>query len=313
MASIPWDEKYRPKNVSEFLFQNESHKALVEKFIREKNIPHLLLAGHHGTGKTSLALLLREELGIDEIDFLVLNGSVERGIDTVRDKIKNFISTYSSSEFKIVFIDEADALTPDAQKSLRAMMQTYIENARFIFACNAVNKITEPLRSRCTELTFKSMSFDEMALRATKILKKEKVQMGDEEYALLGEIIEAGYPDFRKVIASMQNSVFNGKLVRNDEGITNGIGDIGLTILEYMESDDWDKIREFACANVGEDQWDDLYRFLYTNLGAAGKFEADASKWKTGIVCISDHLYRDSFVADHEINFAACVIKLSLI
>lgn len=315
MAHIPWDAKYRPRKIEDFIFQNEAHAAKLKEYVAAGSIPHLILRGHRGTGKTSLAYLLKSLLNIDDMDFLFIPASEENNVETVRVKIKSFVSTYASSNFKIVFLDEADLLSSSAQNSLRSMMETYVENARFILTCNHPHKLVPELRSRCTEYGFNALDKTEMLRAIVKILQAEKVPVGDPELDLLdcdGGYIESCYPDMRKLISTVENGVLGGKLQPFAEEMTS-TDEISVTLLEFMESDDWDKMREYACANVSEDQWDDIYRFLYKHLAAAGKFQSDTNKWKAGIIVIADFMYRNAFVADREINFAACIIKLSQI
>ena len=174
MAKELWEIKYRPKSVEDYLFQDDKHRELVNKFISERTIPHLLLNGHRGTGKTSLAVVLKNELEIDDSDFMVINASDENNVDTMRNKIKGFISTYSMSEFKLVLLDEADYLSQSAQALLRNMMEEYANNARFILSCNRGNKIIPELKSRCFEILFKRMDKTDMMERLAIILKTEK-------------------------------------------------------------------------------------------------------------------------------------------
>lgn len=313
MAMIPWDKKYRPRILKDFIFQDESQKALINKFIEDGSFPHLLLSGNPGVGKTSLAYLLKELFEIDKMDFLYIPASDDNNVDTVRTTIKSFVSTYPTSEFKIVLLDEADYLTPNAQGILRTVMLDYAEQARFILTCNYAHKIIPALKSRCTEIKFKAPDRDMVTVRAIRILAAEGVKIeSEEDFERLDTFIEACYPDFRKLLKTLQDHVRNGKLVPMGD-VGGGSTELCLSILDMIEQDDWDGARKFACSNASDDQWEEIYTFLYTYLDQVGKFKDDMGKWKQGIIVLSDHLYRHSMVADHEINFAACAIKLSLL
>lgn len=312
MAKLPWAISYRPKSVKDYLFQDASHRALVEKFIAEQNIPHLLLSGHRGTGKTSLAHVLKKELEIDDMDFLTINASDENSVDTIRTKIKNFISTYATSAFKVVFLDEADYMTQNAQAVLRNMMEEYAENARFILTCNKPHKIIPELKSRCQELKFKTLDKDDLLNRCAKILKKEGYKVeSDEDIDFLESLVKATYPDFRKLINTLQQHFIDGKLVIG--AAEEDTDEFKIELLDMMSSNKWGKIRTFMAENTPDDQWEDVYRFMYDYIGEMPTFAENPAKLDDAIVAIADALYKHALIADPEINFAACIIKLSRI
>lgn len=304
MAKELWEIKYRPQKVEDYIFQNSKHAEVVQKFIDEKYIPHLLLNGHRGTGKTSLAIVLKNELGIDDMDFMTINASDENNVDTMRNKIKNFISTYSISPFKLVLLDEADYLSVQAQALLRNMMEEYADNARFILSCNRGNKIIPELKSRCFEIPFTKMDKNDMMERLAVILATEKIKA---TLPLLSQYVELAYPDMRKAVQLLQNNCLDGKLQEPSEVDDNL--EASLRIVALMESGDYLAIRELLATDVTDDDWERLYTFIYTYLHEIGKFE-DSKKWKAGIVVIADHLYKHSMVADPEINAMAMFIKL---
>lgn len=277
--------------------------------IEEKNIPHLLLHGHRGTGKTSLAYLIKAELEIDDIDFLKINASDENNVDVVRSKIKNFISSMAmSSEYKLVFLDEADYLSGNAQGILRSMMEEYVDNARFILTCNKPHKIIPELKSRCTEIQYSTLDRDAMTLRFAQILKKEKIKIDDLD--IIDEYVSHCYPDFRKLLVVAQGSVKNGKLQPFKDNVTTDTTEHMVMIVDFLEKDNWEQARTYLSENISDDKWEECYQFLYTYLHEIGKFK-NITKWKAGVVVIADHLYKNAFVADSEINFAACLIRLS--
>ena len=304
MAKELWEIKYRPKSVEDYLFQDDKHRELVNKFISERTIPHLLLNGHRGTGKTSLAVVLKNELEIDDSDFMVINASDENNVDTMRNKIKGFISTYSMSEFKLVLLDEADYLSQSAQALLRNMMEEYANNARFILSCNRGNKIIPELKSRCFEILFKRMDKTDMMERLAIILKTEKVKVN---LRTLTTYVDLAYPDMRKAIQLIQNNSVDGMLQEPSE--IDPSTEVNLKVVELMEANKYSSIREAISGNMSDDDWEQLYTFLYTYLHEIGKF-SDEKKWKAGIIILAEHLYKHSLVADPEINAVAMFLCL---
>lgn len=303
-----WEIKHRPSTIDQYIFQNDSERQSVEGYIANKSFPHLLLAGHHGTGKTSLAYLLKRELEISDSDFLVINASDENSVDTVRTKIKNFISSYAMSAFKIVFLDEADSLTPNAQDALRNMMEEYADNARFILTCNKPAKIMNALKSRCRFIEFKSLDRDNFTARLVNILQDENVVF---KLKVLNQYIDAFFPDCRKTIQMLQHGTRDGKLRALDEiSDDSKQTEIYVKIADLMAANQYMQLREFLSTNLNDNEWEDLYRFLYESLNEIGKFAKDDKKWLAGTVIIADHLYKHSIVADPEINAFAMFIRL---
>lgn len=307
MAKQLWSIKYRPKTLDDYIFKDDAHRALVERWVTEKNIPHIFLKGHRGTGKTSLALLLKNLLEVEDSDFLSLNASDDNNIETIRTKVKNFISTFAYGPFKIVLLDEADGLTPAAQGTLKSMMEEFSDNARFILTCNKPNKVIPELHSRCQSLEYKALDKDQMLERAAAILKKEKVKAGSIEN--LEAYIESCYPDFRRVIETLDQNSIDGHLLPFDER-EEDIADWQMKLVEMIEGDNFAGLREALSAVTSDDEWDEVYRFLYDNLHELGKFKGDFDRWSQGVVIIGDHLFRHSQVADPEINAAAMMIRL---
>lgn len=301
-----WVEKYRPRYFDEYVFQNNSDMRLLFKFLKEENIPHLLFSGVQGSGKTSLCEILFNELDIDSSDILKLNAS-EMGIDDVRDKILGFASTLPIGKFKVVYLEEADYIPIKSQGALRNPMEEYSVDCRFILTCNYPNRIMPAIISRCQHFSFNAFPKDKVLERVEYILQSEKVQYDRDT---VDTFISIAYPDIRKIINLLQQHTFGGVLKppsQSDEA-----KDYKIALLGMLETDDWIEMRKMLCPLVADNEWDDVYRFLYENLHKSGKF-SNESKWEQGILTISDYLYRNSIVADPEINFAACLITLSKI
>jgi DNA polymerase III delta prime subunit len=305
MPNKLWVEKYRPTKVKDYIFQNEDHQKRFTKFIEDNSIPHLLLSGHRGTGKTTLAFILKNELEIADTDFKVLNASDENSIDIIRNNIKSFAQTLPMGEFKIVFMDEADYLTPNAQAALRRMMEEYSETVRFILTCNKPHKIIPEIKSRVQEFVFNEFNKKKAAAYAIKMLKAEGIEFEAEK---LIEYVKMTYPDMRKMIQMLQQNTVDGVL---QDAIENS--DTVKTMAEvtvYLAKDDWITAREKVIETIADDEWEECYEFLYEYLDELGKFK-DVDKWKQGIIIIADHLYKHSLVSNPEINFSACMIRLS--
>lgn len=303
-ATKLWSEFYRPKTLSEYVFHDAALKNAVGKMVNEKSIPHLLLSGVQGSGKTTLSLALMNELNVDPMDVLYINASDENDVETMRTKIKSFISTYAMGDFKVVRLEEADYLTPSAQGALRAMIQDYNDVARFILTCNYENKIIPALKSRFQQFRFAKPDRDAVLEYAATILVQEHVKFTAD---LLDKYVSIGYPDIRKVINLLQQNTHDGKLQALQT--TGENGDYKFKLLELLETGSWVDARQLACAEVAHEEWEDVYRFLYENLDKAPNFSSK-DKWESGIVIIADHLYKHGIVADPEINAAAMFIRL---
>jgi DNA polymerase III delta prime subunit len=299
-----WVEKYRPNRVEEYIWQDNSQKKSILRMIGEGSIPHLLLAGVQGSGKTTLSKMLITALNLDPTDVLLINASDENSVDVMRDKIKGFVSSWAIGDFKVVQLEEADYLSPNAQAILRQLMEQYADVARFILTCNYDHKIIPALKSRVQEFRFHAFDKDDIAERIAEILISEHVKFNVE---LLDKYVASGYPDIRKIINMVQQGSIDGVLQSPTEQES---GDYKFQMLNLLASDSWLDIRKLLCANVPAEEWEAVYRFMYENLNKSGKF-ANNSKWEEGIVVIADHLYKHGICADPEINAAAMFIRLS--
>jgi len=302
-----WVEKYRPSNLEDYIFQSANQKVSFEKMLDEKSIPNLLLSGVQGSGKTTMALILLQQLDLDETDILIINASDENSVDTMRDKLKSFISTFAIGPFKVVLLEEADYITHNGQAILRRMMEEFSDSARFILTCNYEHKIIPQVSSRCQHYRFKSFDKDDIAERVVEILATEHIKFNLE---LIDKYVAAGYPDVRKIIQLLQQNSVDGVLLEPTS--TDEAGDYKFQLLDLIERDLWFDIRKLLCGAVSAEEWEDVYRFLYENLEKGAKF-SNQEKWEAGIVIIADHLYKHGVVADPEINACAMFIRLATI
>lgn len=299
-----WTERHRPKSLKEYVFHDEKQEQAFVHMVDSKSIPHLLLSGTQGSGKTTIAKILITECDIDDTDVLVINASDENSVDVIRDKIKGFISTYAMGEFKIVLLEESDYISPSGQAVLRVIMEEYSDVARFILTCNYENKIIPAIKSRCQHYRFKSADRNNVTEYVASVLIKERVKF---DIQLLDKYVAVGYPDIRKIINLTQQHTFDNVLQSlNSQGEAK---DYKFELINLIEQDKWKESRELVCANVSGEEWEEVYRFLYENINKTTKFQ-DVTKWEEAIITIAEHLYKHSISADPEICLAACFIRL---
>ncbi len=299
-----WVEKYRPKTLDEYIFHDPSHEKAFRGMVRDKTIPHLLLSGVQGAGKTTIAHILINALDIDDTDLMIINASDENNVDTVRERVKSFVTTYAMGDFKIVLMEEADYMSMAGQAILRRLMEDYANEARFILTCNYEHKIIPALKSRCGagHFRFKAPNRDDVTEFVAKILLTEKVNFNIE---LLDKYVAAGYPDIRVIIGMLQKNTHDNKLHALTESTD---GDYKFQLLDLLERGDWVGARKLTCANVAAEEWEDVFTFLYENIHRCPTFSQD--KWEEGIVIINDHMIKHTFASDPELNAAALWIRL---
>ena len=292
-----WVERYRPKDLSTYV-GNKHLKLKVERFLEDGNVPHLLLYGRAGGGKTTLAKII---VNLVDCDYLYINASDERNIDLVRDKLKTFASSIGFRPMKIVILDEADYLNVNsAQPALRNLMETFSVHCRFILTCNYVEKIIEPIRSRCQAYKIVPPSKKEVAIHVKGILEKENIDFDLDDLAL---VVTAGYPDLRKIINDLQRQVIDGKLKIDKDGMLHN--EFKLRFLEMIRSkSDLRSIRKLI-ADSNFSDYTELFRLLYDEVET---FTDD--KIPEVIVDISSGAYQDVLVVDKEINFIATVSNI---
>ena len=300
-----WVEKYRPNSIDTYVFRDDNQRKQVTGWKEDGALPHLLFSGAPGTGKTTLAKVLLQELDVDNMDILEINASNENSLDTIRSKITNFSSTMPFGDMKYVLLDEADYITPNGQAALRGVMETYHTSCRFILTCNYPQRIIPALHSRCQGFHIEKLDIKEFTARIATICIEEGVEV---DLETLDTYVQATYPDLRKSINLTQQNVVDNVLQKPQEGDGN-TSDWMLTAIELFKAGKYKEARTMIVSQARPEEYEEVYKFMYRNLNLWGDTE---QKQDQAIVIIRNGIAKGVAVADPEINLAATLVELEM-
>ena len=299
-----WVEKYRPTTLQDIILPSQLKKDF-KQIVKQKELQNMLLTGTAGTGKTTVAKALCKTLNLD---YIIINGSEESGIDTLRNKIKQFASSVSlEGGYKVVILDEADYLNPQStQPALRGFIEEFSANCRFILTCNFKNRIIEPLHSRCSVIEFaipkgqkESMAMEFMK-RLQHILSTENISYENE---VIAELIMKYFPDFRRTINELQRYSTSGQI---DSGILVNVNDISVNnLMNHLKTKDFRKMRQWVSDNIDIEPTA-MFRKIYDSMNEY----VEPQSIPQVVLILADYQYKDSFVADHELNMVACLTEI---
>ena len=294
-----WVEKYRPSDLSTYI-GNEHLREKVGVYLESGDVPHLLLYGRAGTGKTTLAKIITKNI---DCDYLYVNASDENKIDDVRNKIKTFAASVGFKDLKVVILDECDYLTPNAQAALRNLMETFSKHCRFILTCNYVERIIDPIQSRCQSFQIIPPSKKEVAIHTSSILNTEGISFDNEQIVTM---VNSSYPDIRRIINAVQRNIVDNNLIVDTESLVQN--DYKLQVLEILQTQDkknaFKNLRQLLADSQIRD-YADLFRLLYDEVDSYGKGHIAEV-----ILTIAKYELSDAQVVDKEINAMAMLIEI---
>jgi replication factor C small subunit len=301
-----WVDKYRPQKISDYVFADNQVRSHIERWVKDKSIPNILFVGSPGTGKSSAANVLVNELEVHDYDLLKLNASATNSINDVRNKITSFIQLMPFGDYKVVLLEEFDGFSKEAMCSLRAVMEDYSNHARFILTANNGHKIHKAIHSRCQTITIEKIDIVEYTTKVATILMDENIEF---DLEVLDSFVSSSYPDLRKCINLVQQYSSTGVLTLPETKSSSGGAEWKVAMVELFKTGKIREARELLCGKITVDEMESVYRWLYENVSLFG----DDSKQDKVILAIKDAIVDHTIVADSEINLCACLIKIGRI
>ena len=309
MASDLWVERWRPRTLDDYVWSSSAQREQVSSWVKDGKIPHILLVGTPGVGKTSLAFMLLKLLNVDSGDIKFVNGCTDNGIDVVRD-LENFVSTMPMGDYRYVLIDEFDYFSPNGQAGLKNMMETYSGVARFIFTANLGHKIIPPIKSRCQTFEIQTLDRNLYFERIATILVSEGIDLNETNLATLDDYVDAAYPDLRKCINMLQQNCVGGQLRRPSDDTVSGNSEYMVAAVSLFKDGRVTEARKMLAGKLQPNDYEEFYRLLYRNLEWWGRTDKQQN---AAIVVIANRLRDHSIAADPEINAAACLCELEMV
>lgn len=300
-----WTEVYRPRMLDGYVFQNEQQQKQINNFVLQGDIPHLLMTGTQGSGKTTLAEILINELGIEDGDILRINASHHTGIDFIRETVLGFAESFPLGKFKVIRLEEFDHMSPAAQAMLRDVMEANSDTCRFVCSCNFEHKIMAPLKSRFQHLRFKASSMDDVQLRMAEILVAENV---DFELETLDKYVSQAYPDLRKIINNLQLNTIDNKLGNPTVDVDGG--DYQFKLLDLVMAGNIRELRKVVSEQCTVEQINEVYEFLYRNIHKHPSIAKDQNALDQVLVLLNDGVYKHGLTAIPHLNFESTAIRI---
>ena len=303
MAKELWVEKYRPERITDYVFKDTSQRKQVQNWITDGGIPHLLFSGSPGTGKTTLAKVLINELNVEKADVLYINASRDNGVEMIRKKISAFSETMPWGDFKVILLDEADHISPEGQAALRGVMEQYHASVRFVLTCNYPNMIIPALHSRCQGFHIEQLDQTDFTVRVGEILQDNEIKF---DIDTLDAMVRANYPDLRKTINTVQMCVVDKTLVKpDDEGAS---AEWRMQMVELFKAKQIAEARKLIVAKARTDEYNDIYTWLYRNIDL---YTEGDDQYDEVVLAIRNGLVKYTQVADIEINLSATMIEIA--